>query len=192
MKNPMKVLLAMMFLATTFLSASAFAFDNTSIKKIIIKGNARVLLVQRDAEEVVIQEYFSPANTTVSKVGLSLVINSTEPTPLKITIYTKAPFRVEAFNNVSVETIGDINLQYLQIFLHDKATARISSNTVGLYTTVNHSARLTLEGSSEDHVSVRSIGSRIQSANLTCAKTNTSYFIPITSGKRLTAKNVTR
>lgn len=193
MKNPVKVLVATAFLAATFLSnTSAIAPDKTTIKKIIIKGNANVILVQRDQEEVVIAETFNSAKTTVSKDGISLVINSQERTPLTIRVYAKAPFRIEAFNTSTVETRGSFDLQYLQIFLNDKATARINSNTEGLYTRINHSAKLTLGGKSEDHVSVRSIGARIKTESLACLKTNTSYFVPTAYTKKLTAKNLSR
>lgn len=151
-----------------------------------------MVLVQREIEEIVIQDNFTGQGTSVSEEGLSLIIKSQESTPLNITIYARAPFRIEAFNSVSVETRGNFDLQYLQVFLHDRAVARITSKTTGLYTTVNHSAKLTLAGSSEDHVSVRSIGSRIQTADLACLKTNTSYFVPATYSRKLTAKNVAR
>jgi len=193
MKNPVKALVVMTFLAATFLTnTSAIAPDNTTIKKIIIKGNANVILIQRDWEEVVIHDTFESGKTKISKEGISLIINSREQTPLTIRVYAKAPFRIEAFNTVSVETSGNFDLQYLQVFLNDRATARITSNTEGLYTRINHSARLTLGGKSEDHVSVRSIGARIKTENLVCLKTNTSYFVPAAYTKKLTAKNVAR
>lgn len=193
MKNPVRALVAMTFLAATFLTnTSAIAPDNPTIKKIILKGNAKVLLIQRDQEEVVIQDPFDPQKTTISQDGLSLIISSQESTPLTIKVYAKAPFRIQAFNSVYVETSDNFDLEYLQVFLNDRAIARITSNTEGLYTRVNNSAKLTLGGSSEDHVSVRSIGARIQTANLACLKTTTSYFVPATYNKKLTAKNVAR
>lgn len=193
MKNPVKALAATAFLAAAFLiNTSAIAPDKPTIKKIIIKGNANVILVQRDQEEVVIAESFNSAKTSISTDGISLVINSQEQTPVTIRVYAKAPFRIEAFNTSRVETVGSFDLQYLQVFLNDKAAARINSNTEGLYTRINHSAKLILRGKSEDHVSVRSIGARIETESLACLKTNTSYFVPTAYTKKLTAKNLSR
>lgn len=193
MKNPVKALVAITFMAAAFLTnASAIAPGITTVKKIIIKGNAKVILIQREREEVVIDDSFSAQKTTVFKEGISLVINSKETSPITIRVYVKSPFRIEASNTSCIETRGNFDLQFLQIFLNDKAVARVTSNTEGLYTRVNHSAKLTLGGRSEDHVSVRSIGAKIQTTNLACLKTNTSYFTPAKYTKGLTAKNVRR
>ena len=66
------------FLASTLtaivLSTSAFASqtDSLSIQKVIVKGNAKVIMIQRDQESVKIDDSKSQENTTV-KLSVNLI-----------------------------------------------------------------------------------------------------------------------
>jgi uncharacterized pyridoxamine 5'-phosphate oxidase family protein len=164
-------------LATIVLSTSAFATspDSTSIQKVIVKGNAKVYLVQRDQESVKVYDTYSHDHTTVKTEGKSLVITSNEEQPTTIIVYVKKPFRVEASNTSTVETNGKFSVDYLQVILKDQAQAKIGADTKGLYTVVNDQAKLKLSGTSNEHISIRSRASKIQMDNLASNKTTSTY-----------------
>lgn len=170
---------------------SAVNPETTTIKKIIIKGNAKVLLIQRDKEEVVIRDAYNPDKTSVTVKGISLLINSMEKEPLTVVVYAKSPFRIEASNNSSVRTIGKFNVPYLQVFVNDQARADVNTYTQSLYTRVNQLATLQMSGTSDEHFMVRSSNAKLKMDKLYCMKTSTSYFRPYQIDKsKLTAENL--
>jgi hypothetical protein len=171
-------------LAAIVLSTSAFATstDSLSIQKVIVKGNAKVILIQKDQESVRIDGN-SHDHTTVKTKGKSLVITSNEEQPATIIVYVKKPFRVEASNTSTVETSGKFNVDFLQVVLKDQAKANINAATKGLYTLVNDQSKLKLSGTSDEHISIRSKASKLQMDNLASNKTSSTYFE--TAGEKL-------
>ena len=192
MKNLLKMTVAMAVVAI-FSVIHVFAInpETTTIKKIIIKGNATVFLVQRDKEAVVIKDTYDPDKTSVTVNGISLLINSTEKEPVTIVVYAKSPFRIEASNTSYVKTMGVFNLPYLQVFVSDNARAEINTTTQSLYTRVNQLATLQMSGVSDEHFMVRSNDAKVKMDKLYCMKTSTSYFRPYKIDKsKLTAENL--
>ena len=169
------------FLASTLtaivLSTSAFASqtDSLSIQKVIVKGNAKVIMIQRDQESVKIDDSKSQENTTVKTRGTSLEINSNEIEPATIIVYVKNPFRIEASQTSTVETSGKFDLNYLQVILKDQAKAKINADTKGLYTLIKDESKLKLSGTSDDHISIRSDVAKIQMDKLASAKTSSVF-----------------
>jgi triphosphoribosyl-dephospho-CoA synthetase len=165
-------------LAAIVLSTSAFASstDSTSIQKVIVKGNAKVYLVQREKESVKVYDTATNKDTHVTTQGRSLIINSNEAEPVTIMVYVNKPFRVEASNSSTVETVGNFSVDYLQVVLKDQARAKIKADTKGLYTVVKDQSNLKLSGTSDEHISLRGKESKLQMDNLASLKTNSSYF----------------
>ncbi|EOR96126.1 hypothetical protein ADIARSV_0639 [Arcticibacter svalbardensis MN12-7] len=192
MKNLLRTLVVIAIISISFL-ANVFAAnpEKTSIKKIIIKGNVKVFLIQRDKEAVVIKDTYDPNKTRVTTNGISLLINSDEKEPVTVVVYAKSPFRIDASNNSYVKTIGEFNLPYLQVFVNDNAKADINSITQSLYTRVNQLATLKISGISDEHFMVRSNNAKLKMDKLYCMKTSTTYFKPYQIDKsKLTAENL--
>jgi hypothetical protein len=148
------VLLASVFSLTA--SAAAVKIDmgsaNTDIKKLIVTGNTKVLLVQ-SAKEFVSMEELDMKKVSVKQIGNTLTINSAESSPVTVTVYVKALYRIDASDQANVRTVGKFNLKYLQVMLKDDASAHVKSTTGSLYTVINDRANLELIGTSEKHVS---------------------------------------
>ena len=165
-------LVAIFFLSTAF---STQAASVVGIQKVIVKGNVRVVLVQKDKESVKIYDAYNPEKTSVKMDGASLMISSNEDRPITVTVFVKNLFRIEASNTSTIETSGEFNLQFLQVLLNDEAKAKLNVKTQGLYTVVKDQSRLKLRGASEDHIVIRSKGSRLQTEDFACSKTNSSF-----------------
>ena len=169
-------------IASTAFAASASPGHATVLRtpangilKVIVKGNAKVLLVQSEKECVKIIDAYHDERTSVKMEGGSLVINSTEVYPINITVYVKNLFRIEASNTSFVQTKGIFNLQFLQVILKDKARADVNACTKGLYTQVRDKANLKLAGSADEHIIIRSKVSKLQKEAFACLKTDESY-----------------
>lgn len=150
---------AIVLSATAFSSSAAEKVEqlmgvstaNPEIKKVIVSGSARVFLVQSD-NEWVSYDSDDAKKVSIKQVGNSLYINSTEKSPVTLTVYVKNPYRVDASNNAVVKTVGKFNVPYLQLMLKDNATARIKAKTESLYTVVDDHSNLELLGSTGSHV----------------------------------------
>lgn len=184
------VLVAVFFLSTAFTSQAA---PVVGIQKVIVKGNVRVILVQNNNESVKIYDVYDPEKTSVKMTGSSLMIISNEEHPITVTVFVKNLFRIEASNTSSVETSGEFNLQFLQVLLDDEAKAKLNVKTQGLYTVVKDQSKLKLRGASEDHIVIRSKGSKLQTEDFACSKTNSSFetlAVLDTAAKRAAINNV--
>ena len=183
-------LVAIFFLSTAF---STQAASVVGIQKVIVKGNVRVVLVQKDKESVKIYDAYNPEKTSVKMDGASLMISSNEDRPITVTVFVKNLFRIEASNTSTIETSGEFNLQFLQVLLNDGAKAKLNVQTQGLYTVVKDQSRLKLRGASEDYIVIRSKGSRLQTEDFACSKTNSSFETLAaidTAAKRAAINNV--
>jgi len=184
-------LVAIFFLSTAF---STQAASVVGIQKVIVKGNVRVVLVQKDKESVKIYDAYNAEKTSVKMDGTSLIINSNEDRPITVTVFVKNLFRIEASNTSTIETSGEFNLQFLQVLLNDEAKAKLNVKTQGLYTVVKDQSRLKLRGASEDHIVIRSKMSRLQTEEFACSKTNSSFETLAaidTAAKRAALNNMT-
>ena len=148
---------AIILLASLFsLNVSAATADrgpvNTDIKKVIVTGNTKVILVQSAVESVSVDE-FDLDKVSVKQIGNTLTINSIENNPVTVTVYVKDIYRIDASDHSSVTTLGKLNLTALQILLKGEATARVKANTESLYTVISDHANLQLIGTSDNHIS---------------------------------------
>ncbi|MCD0487140.1 DUF2807 domain-containing protein [Pedobacter sp. MC2016-14] len=176
-------LFAIVIASTAFTANASTSADHSTtlrtpangILKVVVKGNAKVTLVQSEKESVKIIDAYNDEKTSVKMEGGTLVINSYEAYPINITVFVKNPFRIEASNTASVQTKGTFNLQFLQVILKDKASADVNACTKGLYTQVRDKANLKLAGSSDEHIIIRSKVAKLQKEAFACVKTNESY-----------------
>ena len=151
--------IAIILLASVFsLTATAATFtaemgiNNQDIKKVIITGNTKVILIQGPKEHVTMDE-LDLEKVSLKQVGNTLTISSNESSPVTVFVYVKDIYRIDASDNSSVRTSGNFNLENLQVMLKDDASARVKATTGSLYTTINDRAKLELIGTSESHVS---------------------------------------
>lgn len=144
--------------ATVFASTAAvrgtmidIRSSNPDIKKVIVKGNLRVFVVQSKSEWISLEEDDRDL-VSIKQVGNTLTVGSLANRPISITVYVKDIYRIDAADQACVKTIGKFNLKYLQIMLKDNATARIKADTYSLYTVIDDKANLELLGTSEKHI----------------------------------------
>ena len=148
------VLLASVFSLTA--SAATVAVErgdlNPDIKKVIVTGNTKVLLVQ-NTKEYVTMEALDQEKVSLKQVGNTLTISSSESNPVTVTVYVKDLYRIDASDKATVRTSGSFNLTNLQIMLKDDAKARVKATTASLYTVIDGHANLELIGTSTHHIS---------------------------------------
>lgn len=147
------ILLAALF---TFNTAAAFAAGaanhvfKTPIKKVVVTGNTRVLIVQSSIEMVKMDE-LDLDKVSVKQIGGTLTVHSAEINPITVYVYVNDIYRIQASGDASVRISGKFTVKNLQVMLSDHASARIRAYTESLYTTVSDHAKLQLLGNSNTH-----------------------------------------
>lgn len=151
-------LTAIVLSATVFASTAAargtmieIRSANPDIKKVIVKGNLKVFVVQSQSEWISLDEEDRDL-VSIKQVGNTLTVGTLVDRPISITLYVKDIYRIDAANQACVKTIGKFNVKYLQVMLKDNATARIKADTRSIYTVINDKADLELLGTSEKHI----------------------------------------
>lgn len=119
--------------------------------RILVTGNAIVVVSQKSKEEVAIEGDYNKSRTTIKRQGYTLIINSTETEAVTIYVSVVDLQRIDASNTAVVKTDGKMNVKYLQVFLKDEAKADVAANTESLYTYISGNANLKLSGSTQDH-----------------------------------------
>ncbi|WP_316844775.1 GIN domain-containing protein [Pedobacter psychrodurus] len=179
MKTSIKNLFAAALVMVTLSSATvvANATENSSnytaltkvknISKIVVSGNVKLILVQDAKESVEVYDQYYTKNALVQQQGAELRISSFEKNTLTVIAHVNNLTSIEAQNTATVTTAGKFNLLNLNIVLGDDASADMNVNTVNLTTDVKDSASLKLEGSSETHLSISGIASKIEASKFT-------------------------
>lgn len=143
----------------------------TDVKKVVVKGNVRVTLMQGNREWVTMDEN-DMDKVSVSQFGDILTISSNETEPINVIVHVNDIYRIDASDNAVVNTQGNLKLQNLQIFLRDQAVARVNTVTESLYTLVDNDANLVLRGSTESHTVNYAALNNVNMTKFTAAKTN--------------------
>lgn len=150
--------LAIVLLASAFtMNATAATItvdrmnDNQDIKKVIVTGNTKVMLVQDEKDYITMDEADMP-NVSVKQVGHTLTIASSEFNPVTVTVHVKDLYRIDASGKANVQTAGKFNVKFLQVLLKDDARARVKATTESLYTVVDGAAKLELIGTTGNHI----------------------------------------
>ena len=166
------VLFASVFSLTA--SATTVTVDrgsfNPDIKKVIVTGNTKVLLVQ-NTKEYVTMDNLDLEKVSLKQVGNTLTISSSESNPVTVTVYVKDLYRIDAADQSNVRTSGNFNLKNLQVMLKDDARARIKATTASLYTVIDGQAKLELVGTSAHHISKMAGIATIDTNKFAAAKT---------------------
>jgi len=198
MKTSIKNLFAAALVMVTLSSATvvANATENNAnytaltkvknISKIVVSGNVKLILVQDAKESVEVYDQYYTKNALVQQQGAELRISSFEKNTLTVIAHVNNLTSIEAQNTATVTTAGDFYLLNLSIVLGDDASADMNVNAVNLTTDVKDSASLKLEGSSETHVSISGIASKIEAGKFT-AQANCIKWV----AKSATASNNT-
>ena len=161
MKNSIKNLFAAT-LSVIVLTSSAFAAttepSNTitvlkqvkNISKIDVKGNVEVILVQAPVESVKVYDSYYAKNALVQQQDGVLRISSYQKETLTVAVYVRNLSTIEAGDNATVKTFGNVNFLSRDVVLTGAAKADINANTVSLITTVKDNANLKLAGYTND------------------------------------------
>jgi len=149
-------------------SVSALPF-----KKLIVKGNVEITLVQRTSEGVTYADE-NGGKAKIIQEGNVLRITSADKEATRLVVYVNDIYRIEAGENAIVKTSGKIKSKYLQIFLSGNAQADINSATEGLYTVISGNSDLKLSGSTDNHTLVMGKTPRLTIDRFAALKTNIS------------------
>jgi len=185
MKTSIKTLIAVSLsaitLTTATFSTSALAAEKkpttisapNNFKRISIKGNVEVKIVQRKNESVAYAED-NLGKAKITQEGDLLRITSLDKEVSKIIIYVSDIYRIEAADNAVLKTEGKVKVKFLQVFLKGNAHAEINSNTEGLYTVIKDNADLKLSGATDNHTVVMGDTQRLTMDRFAALKTNIS------------------
>jgi hypothetical protein len=155
--------------------ASSRRISASKFKKIVVRGNVDLLLVQNSKSGVIINEDARGAKLRVTQQGETLKIVSNQIERIQVTVYINDIYRIDASENAEVKTFSELKLKYLQVFLHDNAVADIHASTESLYTVVADKARLSLSGYSDHHALVMSRIAKLSLDDFSAIKSEVSY-----------------
>ncbi|WEK19486.1 MAG: DUF2807 domain-containing protein [Candidatus Pedobacter colombiensis] len=180
MKTSVKTLFAsaltVIVLASSAFSSSAVEKNNNlsasvDFNKVIVTGNARVVLVQSNNPHVVVPENYNKETTTIVQKADKLYITSTEKETIDIVVYVKDLQRIDACQKAIVNTRGKLSSKTLQVFLKDKASASVNGDIASLYTVLKDNASLRLKGSSKDHTLAKGKAAKLKMDQFAAVKT---------------------
>ncbi|MFC4210292.1 GIN domain-containing protein [Pedobacter lithocola] len=147
--------------------------SSVNYRRIIVKGNVEVTLVQRQNEGINYADD-NLGNARITQEGNILKISSNDKEVSKLTVYVNDLYRIEASENAIVKTNGKLKTKFLQIFLKDNAFAQINSSTEGLYTVIKDNADLKLSGATDNHTLVMGNTPKLTIDKFAALKTNIS------------------
>lgn len=168
MKNLTKTLFAAAITAVVLTSSvlSTFAAEPvtqtaipaslSTFNRIWVSGNVKIVLKQGDKQDIVAAENYNSSKTSVVSDGRTLYINSMEPGQVVLNITVKNLERVEGYGQSVVVTSNNLDVKYLQVFLHQSAFAKIKTTAGSLYTVVKDDAVLKLNGTADRSTMVAS------------------------------------
>jgi len=153
---------------------AAVETNTPTFNMIKIKGNIRLHIGQSSYENIWIETGLANDHVSVERVGPKLLISSDETTPADIYVTLKDLKRIDASGQTMVMTSGMLNVTTLQIFLEDDAMAHVKVNATDLYTIIKGNSHLKLTGTSDQHVSVKSKGAKLNTRKFAALKTMNS------------------
>lgn len=162
MKNLTKTLFAAVITAVVLTSSAVSSFasvksspepmsvrSKSSFKRIWVSGNVKLVLHQGDMQKVVSTNDYDTAKLSVMTNGQTLYIKSDQPGLVTLDVTVKDLERVTAYGRALVVTSNNFDVNYLQVFLHENAHAKIKTKAKSLYTVVNEDAKLKLNGTAD-------------------------------------------
>jgi len=124
-----------------------------NFRKIVIKGNVEVVLVQRQTVGISYADD-NAGDAKVTQKGEMLCISNRDNEKCKLIIFVHDIYRIEADENAVVKTEAKLSIKFLQIILKDNAFADINTSCEGLYTKILDSSTLKLKGNTNYHALV--------------------------------------
>lgn len=184
MKTSFKSLLALtltaIVLSTSAFTSVAVAADKnpsgmvaplTAFNKIVVSGNVKLTLVQRSKQDIAVDSEFDQSKTSFKQKGYTLFINSTAAETLYVTVSVTDLQRIDASQGARVSTVGNFNLEVLQVFLQDTATASVKGTINSLYTVTKDNSDLKLAGTANQHIIVKNRNSILDTEKFAALKT---------------------
>ncbi|MBO9674287.1 MAG: DUF2807 domain-containing protein [Sphingobacteriaceae bacterium] len=161
MKTSIKTLITIASAVTTLTAAlpanlratektQAMIYKTPNFRKISIKGNVEVILVQRPAVGISYADD-NEGSVKVTQQGEAIRISSLSKERCKLVIYVNDIYRIEADQNAVVKTEAKLASQFLQIILKGNAIADIDTSCEGLYTEILDNSALRLKGNTQLH-----------------------------------------
>jgi translation elongation factor P/translation initiation factor 5A len=148
------IILVLTYLFPTAASAAADKPSKTDqvapFRKILIKGNVEVLLIQRSKVGVSYTDDNEGA-ARITQQGDVLSITGASVTTGKLIVYVSEIYRIEADENAIVKTQGILSVKYLQIILKGNAIADVNTTSQQLYTAIYDNSTLYLRGNTDTH-----------------------------------------
>ncbi len=142
----------------------------SSINRIWVSGNVKIVLTQGDQQSVVGADNYNALKTSVTSNGQTLYINSLESGQVTLNITLKDLQRVEAYGQSEVVTSNNFDVENLQLFLGQTANVKVKTTAKSLYTIVKDDAVLKLNGTAEQSTMVASNRKSIKSADFSSRK----------------------
>ncbi|MGQ7855453.1 GIN domain-containing protein [Pedobacter sp. WC2501] len=184
MKTTIKTLIMMVLTAITLAATlpnnlraaekkNTLLYNIQNFRKIVIKGNVEVILVQRSTIGV----FYADDNTghvKVTQQGEVLRITSLDKEKCKLIIYVNDIYRIEADENAVVKTEAKLTTKFLQIILKGNAFADIDTSTEGLYTEILDSSTLKLKGNTNRHALIMGKATNLTIDHFAAAQTDVS------------------
>ncbi|TBO43659.1 GIN domain-containing protein [Pedobacter kyonggii] len=124
-----------------------------NFRKIVIKGNVEVMLVQRPANGISYADD-NIGSAKITQQGEVLRITGLNKEKCKLVIYVNDIYRIEADQNAVVKTEAKLSTKFLQIILKGNAFADIDTSSEGLYTEILDNSTLKLKGNTNHHTLV--------------------------------------
>jgi len=184
MKTSIKTLITMAFALTTLMATlpnnlraaeknNTLLYNIQNFRKIVIKGNVEVILVQGNAIGVSYADD-NAGNVKVTQQGEVLRITSLDKEKCKLIIYVTDIYRIEADENAVVKTEAKLITKFLQIILKGNAFADIDTSTEGLYTEILDNSTLKLKGNTSRHTLVMGKAPNLTIDHFAAVQTNVS------------------
>jgi len=124
-----------------------------NFRRIMIKGNVEVMLVQRPAIGISFSDD-NAGSVKVTQQGEVLRITGLNKETCKLVVYVNDIYRIEADQNAVVKTEAKLSTKFLQIILKGNAFADIDTSSEGLYTEILDNSTLKLKGNTNHHTLV--------------------------------------
>lgn len=181
---------AVITLTATLLNNLSATEKNTTIlykiqnfRRIVIKGNVEVMLVQRPAIGISFADD-NTGNVKVTQQGEVIRISGLDKEKCKLVIYVNDIYRIEADQNAVVKTEAKLSTKFLQIILKGNASADINTSSEGLYTEILDNSILKLKGNTNRHTLVMGKASNLTIDRFAAAQTEVSQ---VETGEEITA-----
>jgi hypothetical protein len=148
-------------------------YKTPNFRKIVIKGNVEVILVQRPTVGISYADD-NAGSAKVTQQGEILRITGLDKEKCKLVVYVNDIYRIEADQNAVVKTEAKLSTKFLQIILKGSAFADINTSSEGLYTEILDNSTLKLKGNTNHHTLVMGKAPNLTIDRFAAAQTDVS------------------